>query len=97
MSGGHYNDFHALDCQSAFSCLFNDSLVFIIDDLTLMGHSDLAKDCLNLLFAMRAAKEKIEFMKDNLNPILRSLDLWMSSDTGEDDFLNDLAKYRSNK
>ena len=93
MSGGSFDYLYCKDISE----LMNDMhmLQAMADDLASLGYAlDAAKETELFLLTLRQSTNRLEAMKERLEPVWKALEWWRSSDTNENDFKEALENYR---
>lgn len=98
MSGGSYDYLYCKEGEDIFSYSCKEWLERMSDDLSKLGYADdAAKETIQLLLTIRAAQNRIDVMKERLNPIFRAMEWWQSGDSGEECLKETLSEYRGEK
>ena len=95
MSGGSYNYLCYKDSSQLLSGEADEDLQEMADSLTELKYAeDAAKETQDLLLIIKQSRDRIEASRKRLEAIWHSLEWWMSGDSGENEFKEELEKYR---
>ena len=94
MSGGSWNYLYNKDIDDLIRN--TDLLQNMANRLAGLGYAtDCAKETQELLLIIRQFMNHAEAIKDRLATIWKSIEWWDSCDSGEDEFIEELRKYRN--
>lgn len=94
MSGGSYDYLFAKDCDLGLLDA-EHHIQRMAERLAGLGYAeDAARETEELLLLIRQAKVRIQTRADRLSGVWKAVEWWDSGDSGEENVMNELERYR---
>ena len=95
MSGGSFNYLYCKDPAELFDCAID------IDDMTetliKLNYLDVAKDMTRLAEYIKTARNRVEVLSEQLKPIMKAVEYYVSCDYSEENVKEAVEKYRNDE
>lgn len=95
MSGGSINYLYCKDPAELFDCAID--IEDMTETLIKLNYLDVAKDMTRLAEYIKTARNRVEVLSEQLKPIMRAVEYYVSCDISEDTLKERIEEYRNDE